>query len=149
MYGRASGTASKGKSTGLLDSTLQKLAVNLTKGLTYEQVFNRKQQYGSNELEAKQLSSIAGRAPGFIADFWVEYGEVVGQYVEQFQNPLILLLIGSAAISLLLGQYENAISIALVFVNPFIYHMLIFRLYWWWARWGLCRSTGRKSPLRP
>ena len=33
--------------------------------------------------------------------------------MDQFQNPLILLLIGSALISVLLGQYDNAISIGL------------------------------------
>ena len=34
--------------------------------------------------------------------------------VSQFRNPLILLLLGSAAVSVLTKEYEDAISITLV-----------------------------------
>lgn len=91
---------------------MAKFSVDPSKGLTFEQVFVRKQQYGPNEL-GHDASEASGKA-GFLGRLKQEYGELVGQYLEQFQNPLILLLIGSAAISLLLGQFENAISIALV-----------------------------------
>lgn len=99
-------------SPGLLESTLSKFSVDPSKGLTFEQVFVRKQQYGPNELGHDGLDS-NGKS-GFLGKLKEDYGELVGQYLEQFQNPLILLLIGSAAISLLLSQFENAISIALV-----------------------------------
>lgn len=80
-----------------------------------EQVVRAKDHYGSNDLLAlkeKKRSRWAGFGP--FGRFWDEYGDLVGSYLEQFQNPLILLLIGSAAISLVLGQLDNAISIALV-----------------------------------
>jgi len=32
--------------------------------------------------------------------------------VEQFKDPLILLLLGSAVLSIVVGQYEDALSIA-------------------------------------
>lgn len=41
-------------------------------------------------------------------------GSMVAKYIEQFRNPLILLLLCSAAVSLLLGQLENCVSITLV-----------------------------------
>lgn len=37
---------------------------------------------------------------------------IVIRYVEQFKDPLILLLLGSAALSIVVGQYEDALSIA-------------------------------------
>lgn len=33
------------------------------------------------------------------------------KYVEQFKDPLILLLLGSAVLSLLIKQYDDAVSI--------------------------------------
>lgn len=109
---------------GLLAATLSKLQSNLTAGLTFEQVFARKQKYGPNELgggkdEGKGNGGLVGR-------FWSEYGEGIKNYTEQFQNPLILLLIGSAIISLLLGQYDNAISIALVHFNLIFFYLQYF-----------------------
>ena len=32
--------------------------------------------------------------------------------MEQFKDPLILLLLGSAVLSVIVGQYEDALSIA-------------------------------------
>lgn len=37
---------------------------------------------------------------------------IVIRYIEQFKDPLILLLLGSAGLSVLVGQYEDALSIA-------------------------------------
>jgi magnesium-transporting ATPase (P-type) len=34
------------------------------------------------------------------------------RYIDQFKDPLILLLLGSALLSVIVGQYEDAISIA-------------------------------------
>lgn len=110
-------TRTNTSSPGLLESTLSKFTVDPSSGLTFEQVFIRKQQYGPNEL-GHDASESSGKS-GFLGKLKEEYGELVGQYLEQFQNPLILLLIGSAAISVLLGQFENAISIALVILYYF------------------------------
>lgn len=93
-------------------------------GLTFEQVFTRRKQYGPNEFGDKEDGGTGGT--GFLGWLRREYGELVGQYLEQFQNPLILLLLGSAAISLLLGQLENAISIALV--TSYVYICITQRL---------------------
>jgi hypothetical protein len=38
------------------------------------------------------------------------------KFMEQFQNPLILLLFGSAFVSALVGQYDDAISIVLTII---------------------------------
>lgn len=97
---------------GLLEATLKRYQVDSSHGLTSEQVFVRRQQYGPNELCHK--ASTSEKSNNIFGKLKEEYGDMVGQYLEQFQNPLILLLIGSAAVSLLLGQMENAISIALV-----------------------------------
>lgn len=37
---------------------------------------------------------------------------IIIRYLEQFKDPLILMLLGSAFLSVLVGQYEDAISIA-------------------------------------
>lgn len=41
-------------------------------------------------------------------------GSMLAKYFEQFQNPLIALLLASAGVSLLLGQIENGLSILFV-----------------------------------
>lgn len=55
-----------------------------------------RQRYGLNELQVEQPESLLAKLK------------------EQFENPLILLLFGSALVSLFLGQYDDAFSIALV-----------------------------------
>lgn len=73
----------------------------------------RGQEYGPNELSHKAASKEDENRTGFIGRFWEEHGELISGYFEQFQDPLIMLLMGSAIVSLLLGQLENAISIGL------------------------------------
>lgn len=78
-------------------------------------------------------------------------GSVVGKYVEQFRNPLILLLLGSAIVSLLLGQVENCVSITLVGVRGGVddgWLLMRHRQCCWWARWRLCKSGGRSDRWR-
>jgi P-type Ca2+ transporter type 2C len=62
-------------------------------GLSDIQVIERQQKEGKNELD------LAGKET------------MVDKFIEQFQNPLILLLLGSSSISVLIGQYDDAISI--------------------------------------
>lgn len=54
--------------------------------------------YGLNELEVKEDDPL-----------WKKY-------LEQFKEPLILLLLGSAVISVLVGQYDDAISITIAII---------------------------------
>jgi Ca2+-transporting ATPase len=40
-----------------------------------------------------------------------EEEHIVMRFLGQFKDPLILLLLGSAALSIIVGQYEDAMSI--------------------------------------
>lgn len=44
--------------------------------------------------------------------FNFQQDHVILRYLEQFKEPLILLLLGSAALSIIVGQYDDAFSIA-------------------------------------
>ena len=108
---RTMATDADGGGGGLLETTLRRLEVHPERGLSMAQVLERKGKFGPNELAPKKEKR-AGR--GLVMRIWDEWEDEVKGYLDQFQNPLIMLLIGSAFISLLLGQLENAISIALV-----------------------------------
>ncbi|XP_042527391.1 calcium-transporting ATPase type 2C member 2 [Dipodomys spectabilis] len=69
--------------------------VDLDKGLSEFSVTQRRRVHGWNE---------------FIAD---NAEPVWKKYLDQFKNPLILLLLGSALVSILTQEYEDAVSIAL------------------------------------
>eukprot|EP00045_Choanoeca_perplexa_P012310 m.133816 g.133816 ORF g.133816 m.133816 type:complete len:904 (+) comp15959_c0_seq1:119-2830(+) len=67
-------------------------------GLRSEEASRRHRLHGPNELTGKEPDPL-----------WKKY-------MEQFKEPLILLLLGSAAISLLMGQYDDALSITIAIV---------------------------------
>jgi Ca2+-transporting ATPase len=71
-----------------------KLNTSLTRGLTHSEALSRLLNYGSNELPHEEPEPL-----------WL-------RFLKQFRETLILLLLGSAAISLLLGNLQDAISIA-------------------------------------
>ncbi len=64
-------------------------------GLTLDQVEKQRLIHGLNELDLEPKEGI------------------ISKFIEQFQNPLILLLLASALVSLVMGQVSDAISIAL------------------------------------
>lgn len=100
---------------GLLETTLRRLDVDPERGLTMAQVVERRAQFGPNELATSKKEGRRRAAGGLLVmRLWDEWEGPIRGYLEQFQNPLIMLLIGSALVSLLLGQLENAVSIALV-----------------------------------
>jgi Ca2+-transporting ATPase len=70
---------------------------NATNGLGQSQIESLLALHGPNDFEKKEEDSI-------ITKFYESLKE----------NPLILLLLGSAAVSLLMGQMDDAISITLV-----------------------------------
>ncbi len=113
------------KEEGLLWALLQRTGSDLRGGLSHAQVASLSALYGPNELGLVEAArpppaaaggSVAARA---IARLLVvsalvrsHYrGSVAEKFCEQLQNPLIGLLLGSAAVSALLGQVESAISI--------------------------------------
>jgi Ca2+-transporting ATPase len=67
-----------------------------TKGLYTSDVHSLRALYGSNELEAADEESLFSK------------------FLDSFKDPLILLLLGSACISVLMGQFDDAISITMV-----------------------------------
>ncbi|XP_055001554.1 calcium-transporting ATPase type 2C member 2 [Sorex araneus] len=71
------------------------LCVDLQAGLSEFSVAQRRKAHGWNEL-------VAGHAE----PMWKKY-------LDQFKNPLILLLLASALVSVLTEEYEDAVSIAM------------------------------------
>ena len=67
-------------------------------GLTNKEVLRRREIYGENELEEEEDESL------------------IMKYLGQFQEPLVLMLLASAFISILIKQYDDAISITLAIV---------------------------------
>nr|KAJ3421755.1 High affinity Ca2+/Mn2+ P-type ATPase-like protein [Polyrhizophydium stewartii] len=81
-----------------IQESFERLDVLGTAGLDTAQVLRRRAEHGANELVADEAESL------------------LAKFVEQFQNPLILLLLGSALVSLMLGNIHDAISITLAIV---------------------------------
>ncbi|XP_044284009.1 calcium-transporting ATPase type 2C member 2 [Varanus komodoensis] len=82
-------------STEELAKTLQ---VDLQKGLSEDSVLQRRVKHGWNE-------------------FVVDHTEPVWKkYLDQFKNPLILLLLASALVSVITKEYEDAVSIAMAVI---------------------------------
>ncbi|XP_043937408.1 calcium-transporting ATPase type 2C member 2 [Protopterus annectens] len=69
------------------------LHVDIQEGLSENSVTQRRKKHGWNEFMPDQSEPI-----------WKKY-------LEQFKNPLILLLLGSAVVSIFTKEYEDAISI--------------------------------------
>lgn len=64
-------------------------------GLSSEEVESKCAEYGANELKPE------------------EKDHIVLRFLEQFKDPLIMMLLGSVVLSVLVGQYEDAFSIAM------------------------------------
>jgi P-type Ca2+ transporter type 2C len=75
----------KSSSTTPVD-VVNALGSDLQVGLTIPEVTSRLVEYGENKFEIDEKDPL----------WW--------RYLEQFKDPLIMLLLGSAAISLLVGQ---------------------------------------------
>eukprot|EP01036_Dinobryon_divergens_P031740 gene31740-41198_t len=78
------------------EEVVEELMVNnsVTNGLPALSITSLRRVHGFNKLEPEPKDHIVVR------------------YVEQFKDPLILLLLGSAVLSVIVGQYEDALSIA-------------------------------------
>eukprot|EP01035_Chromulina_nebulosa_P019470 gene19470-25352_t len=69
-------------------------SIDISIGLSHSSIQSLRKEYGLNKLESEEKENIVLR------------------YILQFKDPLILLLLGSAILSVIVGQYEDAISIA-------------------------------------
>jgi magnesium-transporting ATPase (P-type) len=78
------------------EQVLAEQNVNLERGLSSQEVAFRLKLAGPNELTVDEKETL------------------LSKFVDQFKNPLILLLFGSATVSVLMGQYDDAVSITLV-----------------------------------
>ncbi|KAM3828960.1 calcium-transporting ATPase type 2C member 2 isoform 3-T3 [Vipera latastei] len=74
------------------------LQVDLDKGLSEFSVLQRRVKHGWNELVADNTEPV-----------WKKY-------LDQFKNPLILLLLASAVVSLITKEYEDAVSITMAVI---------------------------------
>lgn len=73
----------------------ERFSTSLTSGLAYDEARIRYEHDGPNELPHEEPEPI-----------WL-------RFLKQFKETLILLLLGSAALSAFMGNYEDAISIAI------------------------------------
>ncbi|KAF9955026.1 High affinity Ca2+/Mn2+ P-type ATPase-like protein, partial [Modicella reniformis] len=78
------------------EETALQLETNATSGLTTEEANSRRLRYGLNEFDVEDEESLFLK---FLKSF--------------YENPLILLLLASAVVSLAMGQRDDAISITL------------------------------------
>ncbi len=86
-----------------VDSLARRFHTDLNRGLSTEEAKAHLAQYGPNKLVEAKGASI-----------W-------RLFIEQFEDFLVLLLLGAALISLLLGEYVDAIAImAIVIVNALL-----------------------------
>jgi len=86
----------------IISATVEEVLLNhssdATTGLSFQEVSSLQRIHGSNKLEGEEKSHIVIR------------------YIEQFKDPLILMLLGSSVLSVLVGQYEDAMSIAVAVI---------------------------------
>ncbi|RHY73603.1 hypothetical protein DYB34_013465, partial [Aphanomyces astaci] len=71
----------------------KELDVDVSQGLSIAQISDRQKQYGRNVLENDEPESL------------------VMKFLDQFKNPLNLLLVASGGVSVLMGHVDDAISI--------------------------------------
>jgi len=77
------------------DEVVQALQTNVSTGISEKEAQQRLSQYGSNVVETEEEEPL-----------WMKF-------FEQFQDPMIILLLASAGVSFILGQWDDAISICL------------------------------------
>ncbi|XP_078042473.1 secretory pathway calcium atpase [Augochlora pura] len=90
-------TTSEAASLGT-EEIAARLHVDIRSGLWSEEADHRRQLVGFNEFSVKEEEPT-----------WKKY-------VEQFKNPLILLLLGSAFVSVCMRQFDDAVSITVAII---------------------------------
>jgi hypothetical protein len=95
------------------DEVLRHLGVDALQGLSLAQVQERQRQHGPNELPSEEE-----------APLWKKF-------LGKLKEPMIALLLGSAVVSLLVGSYDDAVSITLVRPAAVGEHPLVRRCCSW------------------
>ncbi|CAG9782092.1 unnamed protein product [Diatraea saccharalis] len=80
------------------EEVADRLKVDVRRGLSWREANDRINFVGPNEFQVKEEDPL-----------WKKY-------IEQFQNPLILLLLGSAVVSVCMRQFDDAISITVAII---------------------------------
>lgn len=80
------------------EEVAERLSVDVRRGLSWREANDRMNFVGPNEFQVKEQEPL-----------WKKY-------IEQFQNPLILLLLGSAVVSVCMRQFDDAISITVAII---------------------------------
>ena len=73
-------------------------STNIQDGLASPIATRRQESHGLNVIEEEEEDPLWKR------------------YLEQFKDPMIALLLGSAVVSMVMGQYDDAISITLAII---------------------------------
>lgn len=76
------------------DEALSLLGSNIDHGLTSSEISSRRHVHGLNKFDTEEKENI------------------IIKFLDKLKDPLILLLFGSAFLSVIVGEYEDAISIA-------------------------------------
>lgn len=83
--------------------TLEALSTTREFGLSSEEVATRLEKYGKNELEQAKKKSL------------------ISKLIDQFKDPMILILLAASAVSAFVGEIEDTfIILAIVVVNAFL-----------------------------
>ncbi|XP_072316304.1 calcium-transporting ATPase type 2C member 1 [Eucyclogobius newberryi] len=90
--------SSKKASELLVNEVVCLLQADLQRGLTQEEVARRRRYHGWNEFDISEEEPL-----------W-------RKYISQFKDPLILLLLASAVISMLMHQFDDALSITVAII---------------------------------
>lgn len=86
---------------------LERLGVQEAKGLSHDEATKRLERYGANELKEEESPPL-----------W-------HLILEQFQDQLVLILLGSAVVSLLLALTEEHESLASALVEPMVIFLIL------------------------
>lgn len=81
-----------------VEDVVARLGTDLQSGLQWTEADKRKSMFGGNEFEVK------------------EEDPLYRKYLEQFKNPLILLLLASAFVSICMKQFDDAVSITVAII---------------------------------
>jgi Ca2+-transporting ATPase len=83
-----------------IDETADRTGTNLERGLNREEAQKRLEKYGTNELKEQQGNTI------------------LDLIIQQFKSFLVIILVGAAAVSFLIGETVDAVAIiAIVILN--------------------------------